>query len=82
MILNPPHIYQLLTAYQRIKKFEANEYVFAYFLSRIFIKYIGHPDFAVFVKTYQLYLQQIPLEPAKQAWGINQATFTSHLKSA
>ncbi|MEO5914835.1 MAG: hypothetical protein ABIS50_11420 [Luteolibacter sp.] len=79
MIHNPPFVVILLRSYQsaaRVSRthpelFEARplDVILAALLKRTF----GHQPYNFFLVTYQFYLQSIPLEIARSAWGINAA---------
>lgn len=76
MIHNPPYIFLLLRAWNtwlRQSGKPATDGTAAIALSHLFARLIGAPPYDVFLKTYQLYLQSIPLETAKAAWGLNAA---------
>ena len=73
MIANPPNIYNLLRGYSNMVRLGASGVILEDMLAVLFKTYIAHQPYDVFLSTYQLYLQSIPLETAKAAWGINNA---------
>lgn len=76
MILNPPSIFRLLRAWMRMGASETPKllpYQLTVALAVMLRECIGHQSWDSFLKTYQLYLQSIPFETAKAAWGINAA---------
>jgi hypothetical protein len=81
MILNPPEIFLVLKSYRNALRIGASGTVLEDMLAIIFARFIGHPPYETFLRIYQLYLQSIPLDLAKAAWGINaaqQSTPTHH----
>lgn len=78
MIANPPHIVLLLRSWNiGLAMCLSPEETTAY-LARLLQRTIGRPPYEAFLKTYQLYLQSIPLETAKAAWGLNAARQHAH----
>lgn len=73
MILNPPEIFLILKSYKAMLRLGAVGSVLEDMLAVVLKHHLGHQPYEVFLKTYQLYLQSIPLETAKAAWGINAA---------
>lgn len=74
MITNPPEIYHLLKAYHGQAAIPAHQVTAS--LSYLFRQYLGPQTFNDFLRTYQLYLQGIPFETAKEAWGLSCLTLT------
>ena len=73
MIPNPPCIITLLRSYAALVAYAGSTGSLPEMLAVLLKRHIGHQPYAVFLQTYQLYLQSIPLEAAKAAWGINNA---------
>jgi hypothetical protein len=73
MILNPPEIFLILKSYRAMLRLGAAGTVLEDMLAIVLKHHLGHQPYPVFLRTYQLYLQSIPLEAAKAAWGINAA---------
>lgn len=73
MIPNPPNIQLLLRGYQNMVRLGATGTHLEDMLSVLFKAFLGNPPFDTFLRTYQLYLQSIPLATAKAAWGLNAA---------
>lgn len=74
MIPNPPHIIELLRAWRRIEsapQTTAGEHAAA--LAAAIIRHLGHMPWDRFLAARHLYLQSIPMETAKAAWGVNAA---------
>ena len=71
MITNPPEIYDILTAYHGHCKSAPPAQLVPEILSTLFRQHLGPQNLNDFLKTYQLYLQSIPFETAKEAWGIS-----------
>lgn len=76
MIHNPPFIVILLRRWHAVvasKDPIYENYQLIVILADLLRRSIGHQPFDTFLNTYQLFLQSIPLETAKAAWGINAA---------
>ena len=73
MILNPPEIFLILKSYKAMLRLGAAGTVLEDMLAVVIKHHLGHQPYNVFLRTYQLYLQSIPMETAKAAWGINAA---------
>jgi hypothetical protein len=73
MILNPPEIVLILKSYHSMIRLGATGTVLEDMLAVVIKHHLGHQPYETFLKTYQLFLQSIPLETAKAAWGINSA---------
>lgn len=80
MILNPPEIQTLLRTWQLITT-QVPAALQAEYLAALFRRQL-EPAFPYknFLNLYHLYLQAIPLETAKAAWGIHHNQTTSPLK--
>jgi hypothetical protein len=83
MIINPPHIVELLRGYHVIR------YHFGFavektvpVLASLFTKLLGLQSHSEFLFTYQLYLQSIPLTIAKEAWGLTQTVAADSIRPA
>lgn len=74
MILNPPEIFLILKSYKAMLRIGASGTVLEDMLAVVLKHHLGHQPYPVFLRTYQLYLQSIPLEAAKAAWGLNAAS--------
>lgn len=79
MIPNPPEIVLILKSYRAMLRLGAGGTVLEDMLAVVIRHHLGHQPYNVFLRTYQLYLQSIPLETAKAAWGINSAAATTTL---
>ncbi len=73
MIINPPHIVFLLKAYQQFCRHGLTGLNLAHAMAVAFRIHLGSMLWDEFIKTYHLYLQSIPLDLAKEIWGINAA---------
>lgn len=79
MIANPPQIQRLLRTWKMIRQ-GVPESLHAEYLAALFARTLKPAiSYDLFLKTYHLYFQSIPLETAKEAWGIhhNQTYFTT-----
>lgn len=68
MIANPPNIIELLRAWEQVRMSVSSP---EWALAVIFNHYLGTMSWTTFIHTYQLYLQSIPLDLARSAWGLN-----------
>lgn len=76
MIQNPPAIFVTLKSYRALIRLGHTPDSIVAPLALVFGEMLGHQPYNAFLKTYQLYLQQIPFDHAKAAWGINAAAAT------
>lgn len=75
MILNPPHIVSLLRSYASMRGHSVSGSLFLNMLAELFFRHLGSLSYPEFQRVYHLYLQSIPLELAKAAWGIAAAAY-------
>lgn len=73
MIPNPPHIVGLLRAFAQLRRHGVSGGPLTSMLAILFSKHLGQLSWKDFLGTYHLYLQSIPLDLAKAAWGLNSA---------
>lgn len=75
MILNPPHIVSLLRSYRNMVAASVSGNVFLTLLAGQFHLHLGSISYPEFQRIYHLYLQSIPLEFARAAWGMVAAAY-------
>ena len=74
MIINPPHIMELLRVWKLIEAlWPKNQAKHCEELAAAIIRHLGHMPWDRFLAVRHLYLQSIPMDTAKAAWGINAA---------
>ncbi len=66
MIHNPPHITSILRAWNAMPNKDAQS------LAALLTTYLGPLPWDVFLQTYRLHLQSIPMPIAREAWGLTQ----------
>ena len=81
MILNPPHIVTLLRNFRSLIRQEVSREILTRGLAGWLLNHQGHQPYSAFLRFYQLYLQSIPLEIAKAAWGLNAAAAAAQQKT-
>lgn len=73
MIANPPHIQLVLKSHAQLIRHGVGGEVLAQMLAVLFRKHLGPLAWPDFLQTYHLYLQSIPMDLAREAWGITAA---------
>ena len=72
MILNPPPVASLLRA------FMAGHLAQPALLAASFLTCFGLQSWEEWLRSYRLYLQSIPFDLAREAWGITQTQPSTH----
>ena len=70
MIPNPPHIIAIL------RQFDSGPHT-ARDLAILMLHHLGPQTWEQFGETYHLYLQSIPIDLAREAWGLTQTNNTA-----
>lgn len=78
MILNPPHIMLMLRTYGDLTgRLGADRAETIKALALLLRQFHGFLTWDSFLSLYHLYLQSIPMDLAKEAWGLNAAQAAS-----
>ena len=77
MIHNPPQITSVLRTFAAVRAMPEEAPRLADHLALLLYINIGHQAWDAFLRLYFLYLQSIPADVARAAWGINQASATA-----